>query len=117
MSVFNSISETTDKATSIGEKYIKDTRQYYKLKVFQQSASMLSMVTKLVIVGVLALFAILFFAIAGAITIGHHLENMAFGYLIVGGILIVLTLIAYSLGSLIDGKILRKLSKKFFGND
>lgn len=117
MSVFNSISETTDKATDIGEKYYHASRQYFKLKLFKKVASIVSIVTKLVIVGLLALAAVLFLAVSAAIAIGQELENVALGYLIVGGFLLLLTIITLSLGNVIDGKILKNLSDKFFEDD
>ncbi|TXD85206.1 hypothetical protein ESY86_01285 [Subsaximicrobium wynnwilliamsii] len=117
MSVFNSISETTDKATDIGEKYYNASLQYFKLKLFKRVASVLSIVAKLAIVGILALLTILFLAVSAAIAIGQELDNLALGYLIVGGILLLLAIIVVSLGSVIDGKILKNLSDKFWDDD
>ena len=34
MSVFENLHNTTDKATDLGEKYIKTSRQYFRLKIF-----------------------------------------------------------------------------------
>ena len=36
MDIVDSIRETNKKATSLGEKYLKTSCEYYKLKIFQQ---------------------------------------------------------------------------------
>jgi len=114
MSIIESLSESTDKATDIGEEYIDASREYYKLKIFKEFTTSLSLVTKILIFGILILFIAAFILIAAAIYIGNILENLAAGYLIVAGIISLLTLVAFSLRQKIDRKIIQKFSKKIF---
>ena len=51
MSVFESLNNTTDKATDIGERYIKASHQYLRLKIFQQLTSSVSLMAKVLIIG------------------------------------------------------------------
>ncbi len=114
MSLFNSINETTDKATNIGEKYFIASRDYFKLKLFKQTAIGLSYFSKLLIYSILLMLVIIFVSISGAFAIGNALESLSLGFLIVGGILLVITIIAFLLSKYIDNTIIKNLSKKFF---
>ncbi|WP_179346151.1 phage holin family protein [Winogradskyella ursingii] len=114
MSVFESFGDTTDKATDIGERYIKTSRQYFKLKVFQQLTFSISLLLKLLIIGGLAFVGILFLSVSLAIYIGDEMENRFMGYIVVGLIYLILALIAFFCKSVIDRKIISKISMKFF---
>ena len=112
--IFESINNTSDKAIDIGEKYIKDTQDYYKLKIFQQISSSVSLVAKVMIIGGLLFIGLIFLAVAAALAIGKYLDNVALGYVIVAGFFIVVSLIVYLTRSSINHKIIAKLSPKFF---
>ncbi|MBR9914409.1 MAG: hypothetical protein GYB32_06200 [Algicola sp.] len=114
MTVFESLNQTTDKATDTAETYIKTSQQYLKLKVFQQLTISLSLVTKLTIIGGLATLALIFIAVAGAIEIGEALGNLALGYATIALLFVLLAIIVYYLRHLIDKKIIKVISTKFF---
>ena len=116
MSLFGSFNETTDKATDIGEEYLNTSREYFKLKLFKQLVIVLSYLSKLVVYGILGTLVIIFISISAAIAIGNSVGSSALGFLIMGGILILLTLIALALSKNIDNSIIKKLAKKFFNN-
>jgi len=114
MSIIESLSESTDKATDIGEEYIDASREYYKLKIFKEFTASLSLVVKILIFGLLILFIAAFLLIAAAIWIGNILDNLAAGYLIVAGIIFLLALLVFSIRQKIDDKIIQSFSKKIF---
>ncbi|TXE19954.1 hypothetical protein ES692_01460 [Psychroserpens burtonensis] len=114
MTVFESLNETTDRATDTAEKYVKTSKEYFKLKVFQQLTLTLSLVTKFAVVGGLIAFSVIFTAVAGAIAIGEYLGNMSLGYLIIGAIFLLLSFIVYLLRSHINSKIISSMANKFF---
>ncbi len=114
MSLFDSINETTDQATDIGEKYFNASRDYFKLKIFKQLALGLGYATKLLIFSLIFMVALIFLAISAAIAIGNAVESEALGFLIVGGILVLLATIVVLLAKQIDNAVVRKLAKKFF---
>ena len=114
MAVFESLNKTTDKAVDNGEKYIKTSKDYLKLKVFQQLAMTLSLATKFAIFGGFIGLAVIFMATAGALAIGDAVNNLPLGFIIVGALLLVFCVIGYSLKNYIDKKIIVTLSSKFF---
>nr|WP_321223169.1 hypothetical protein [uncultured Psychroserpens sp.] len=114
MTVFESLNETTNKATETAEKYAQTSKEYFKLKVFQQLALSLSLVTKACIIGGLIVLALIFISVSAAIAIGHELENLAMGYLIVGVIYLILSIIVYLIRGKIDIKVITSVSDKFF---
>ena len=114
MSVFESINSTSEKATDIGEDYIKKSREYFKLKVFQQLSYTASMVGKAVIIGGVLFIGLIFLAVASAIALGDWLGHIALGYLVVGVIFLIVGFIIYKVRYLIDGKVIAKIQTKLF---
>jgi len=114
MGLIDSISATNSKATDVSERYIKTSYKYFKLKAFQQISISVGMVFKAIIIGGLALISIFLSAIALALYIGNAISNYPNGFLIVGIIFLTLSVIVYLLRGMIDKKIIKRLSKKFF---
>ena len=117
MSVFDSLGETADKATDTGEKFLKTSHQYFKLKVFQQITFSISMIAKLIAIGSFVFIGFIFGAVAGAIALGNTLESMSLGYLLVGLMFILIGVIIYVNRSFINKIVLEKLGSKFFSED
>lgn len=113
-SIFESINNTSEKAVDIGEKYIKDTQEYYKLKIFQQLTISISLVAKALVIGGLLFIGLIFLAVAAALEIGHQLGNAALGYVIVAAIFFIVGIIIYVSRGIINKKIIETLSLKFF---
>ncbi|MDY7396626.1 hypothetical protein UMM65_15355 [Aureibaculum sp. 2210JD6-5] len=114
MNIFESINESTTNAVKSGENYIRRSEEYFKLKIFQQLSLSLSALVKIAIIGGFIFLGLIFFAIAGAIALGKLLESIPLGILIVGLILVLFALIAFSLRKSIDKTLIRKFSKSFF---
>tara|TARA_R110002073_G_scaffold25862_1_gene85418 strand:+ start:563 stop:910 length:348 start_codon:yes stop_codon:yes gene_type:complete len=114
MGLFDSISATNDKATDVSERYIKTSYKYFKLKIFQQLSISEGMVFKAIVIGSLAFMSVFLSAIALALYIGEIKSNYPLGFLMVGIIFLILSVIAYYFKSFINRKIVKKLSKKYF---
>ncbi len=114
--LFESINNTSDKATEIGEKYIKDTHEYYRLKIFQQLTISISMVAKALIIGGILFIGLFLLAFAAAYAIGDWLNNVSLGYLIVAGLFLLIAIIVYYNRSYINKKVITKMSPKFFNS-
>ncbi|MTE27710.1 hypothetical protein [Winogradskyella ouciana] len=114
MSVFNDINNTTDKASEIGERYLKTSHQYFKLKVFQQLTLTMSLLAKILLIGGIVFIGIIFLAVALAIELGNVFESLVLGYLSVGIIFLAVALIIYSLRAKINRFIIKTFSLKFF---
>jgi len=114
MNIFESLNETSNKASDIGETYVSKSHQYVKLKIFQQLTQIMSLLGKMMLVGAFLFIAFLFLAFSAAIAIGYWLNNMAYGALTVGGIFLILAIIVYMLRKQIDGKFIKTMSKNYF---
>lgn len=111
MQLLNSIEQKTDKAQDLGEKYLKDTSEYYRLQFLLKSSKLLGFTAKLAIAGGLVVFSVLFLCIAGALYIGELLESYIQGFLIMGGIIFLFLFSTLLLGKSINNFMIRKLSK------
>ncbi len=116
MGLFESINETSGKMTDAGETYVKKSQEYLKLKVFQQISVSISFVTKALVIGSLLLVALFFMSFALALAIGEWLDNLALGYLIIGVVFLLGCVIAYYKRHIIERKIIKSLSSKFFNS-
>ena len=114
MSVFEDINYTTEKASHIGERYVKASHQYFRLKIFQQLTLSLSMATKVLIVGSFLFAGFIFMSIAAAIELGNTVNSVALGFLLVGLIYVVLSVIFYLLRGKFNTYIIKKVGLKFF---
>jgi len=100
----------------IGEKYLKDTQEYYKLKIFQQLTVSISMVAKVLVIGGLLFIGLIFMAVAAALAIGDWLDHVALGYVIVSVLFFIVGAIIYYKREFISHKVISKLSPKFFNS-
>ncbi|WOD44910.1 hypothetical protein [Hwangdonia lutea] len=114
MSLSESIGKTNAKATEIGEKYLKTSFDYYKLKIFQQLSISISMVFKAIIIGGLLLMGLCFLGIALAFAIGKAMDSYMLGFVIVGAVFIFLSVIALLTRKHINNMTVKALSEKFF---
>ena len=114
MNVFESINNTSEKASDIGERYIDKSFKYFKLKVFQQLTYTISMMGKALIIGAVLFIGLILLAISAAIAIGDALDHVALGYLIVGVAFMIIALIIYRVRYLVDAKMIAKFQTKFF---
>jgi hypothetical protein len=114
--IFESINNTTDSATEIGGKYLEDTQEYFKLKVFQQLTMSISMITKAFVIGGLLFIGLIFLSVAAALALGSYIDNMALGYIIVAAFYLICGGIIYSKRAIINEKIIVKMSPKFFNS-
>lgn len=114
MSVFEHINQTSSQAVDKGEEYLKKSHEYYRLKIFQQLTSTVSLLVKAVAVGAFVLVGLLFLSISLAIAIGNALDSVSLGYLIVGGLFVIISVLIYLFRSSINNKVIVSLSKTFF---
>ena len=116
MALFDSIEETSKKAADLAEDYVRTSRAYIRLKVFQQLTISISLITKTVLIGGLLLIGVIFIAIAMVIFIGDLLGSMALGCVLVALLFIIAGAVVYSFREKIDSLIIKKMSPKFFDN-
>lgn len=116
MALFDSIEETSKKAADLAEAYVKTSRSYIRLKVFQQLTISISLIAKTVLIGGLLLIGAIFIAIALVIFLGELLGSVALGCILVAVLFIIGGTIIYFFRHKIDALIIKKMSSKFFDN-
>lgn len=114
---FEEFRHQADQVQNEAKQYLESSVEYYKLwgfKVLMKSAA-LSLKTLIVI---LCLTLVFFFgSVAAALAIGQSMDNMAMGFLILGGFyLVLLILIILLRETIIEGPMLRKFSDIFFND-
>lgn len=114
MNIFESINDTSNKASDIGERYIDTSFEYLKLKVFQQLTFTISMMGKALVIGAVLFIGLIFLAISAAIAIGDALGQIALGYLIIGGFFLIMSFGIYKMRRRFDAKIIAKFQTIFF---
>jgi hypothetical protein len=114
MNVFKSLDKSSSEARNIGEKYLKASHKYLRLKIFQQLTLSLSLIIKFFAIGSFVFLACLFFAITAAMAIGHALDDLMMGCLIVAVILILLALLIFFTRKSIERIVIKTVATKFF---
>ena len=114
MSLFKSLENSSVKAKNIGEKYVKASHQYLRLKIFQQLTLSLSLIIKIFAIGSFLFLALMFLAITTAIAIGNMLESLTMGCLIVAAILILVASLIYYMRKAIERIVIKAISIKYF---
>ncbi|OMP32804.1 MULTISPECIES: hypothetical protein [Mangrovimonas] len=114
MNLFESLNEASSKAVDSGEVFLIKSKEYAKLKVFEQLTISMSLLGKALLIGSFILIGFFFFAIAAAIALGRVLDDYALSTTIVGGFFLLLALLVYLLRHLINKKVIQTMSHKFF---
>ncbi|QLG44961.1 hypothetical protein [Costertonia aggregata] len=114
MGIIDALDETSSEAAEKGEAYVRTTKKYYELKVFQQLAILSSTGCKAAIYGILCTLGLIFMAVAAASALNVYFDHAALGYLIVALSFFVIIAIVYTLRNKIERMVIRKLSENYF---
>ena len=114
---FEELKENTENIQDQAQAYIESNIAYYKLKSFKVAMKFTTLIFKFAFVFLLFLIVLMFFSVAGALAIGKTLDNYVFGFLIIGGVYLVITVIVFLFkDKIIEGPILEKFSEIFFND-
>ncbi|MCX2720746.1 phage holin family protein [Lentiprolixibacter aurantiacus] len=94
--------------------YVEHSLEYAKLKSFKISMVLVTYFAKVVLIGVLAILTLLFLSLAASFALGEELDNLLYGFLIVGLIYLLLAFVGYVLREKLNKPILRMFSKHYF---
>src|SRR6056297_1308847 len=114
MGIIEALDTTSSEAASKGEEYIKLTKKYYELKVFQQLAIVFSIGCKALIYGILSTLGLIFLAITAAVSLNTYFEDASTGYLTVGLLFFILMMLVFLIRKRIEKYIIFKLSQNYF---
>ncbi|RKN80405.1 hypothetical protein [Ulvibacterium marinum] len=94
--------------------YLENSEEYLKLKVFKVLMGMITSGAQIILVGAIALLALLILSLAASFVIGEALDSSYYGFVIVGTAYVFIAIICYLLRDRLNGPILRKFSKHYF---
>jgi hypothetical protein len=112
---FEELKENTEEIQDQIHAYIQGNVSYYKLWGFKVAMKSTTMIFKFSLIFLCLAMVLLFCSIAGAMAIGQSLESYPLGFLIIGGIYLVVTSLLFLIkDKVIEGPILEKFSEIFF---
>src|SRR5690606_8968536 len=108
---FEEIKENAEELKRQTQELIDANVRYYKLWGFKILMKSTTMMLKIFLLAIMLSIVTIFFSIAIALGIGYALDNLAYGFLIVGGIyLIGAILVYYVQDKIVEGPILSRFS-------
>lgn len=114
MSLRKEITYNISELKSEAQNLIDANINYYKLLGCKISSKTLGLVVRIFALIIVVSLALIFLSVAAGFALGYYLENNALGFLIVGGVYILLALIVYFFRkTIIETPILRKMSEIF----
>jgi sterol desaturase/sphingolipid hydroxylase (fatty acid hydroxylase superfamily) len=114
---FEEIKEELQQIQHESKAYVESSITYYKLWGFKVAMKSTSVILKFLIIVLCLSMVLLFLSIAAAIAIGYALNNLAYGFLIIGGIYVIFTILIFLLrDKMIEGKVMAKFSEIFFND-
>lgn len=114
---FEELKENADIIQDQVQTYIENSLAYYKLRTFKVTMKSTTMMLKFTLILLCFCMVLLFFSIALAFAIGTYLESYPYGFLIVGGIYLVFTVILFFVNEkIVEGPLLEKFSDIFFND-
>ena len=114
---FEELKEHTEDVQKEAQAYIENSVAYYKLWGFKVAMKSTTMMLKFALIAIALMMVLLFCSVAGAFAIGNALNSYALGFLIVGGIYLVITALLFLIkDKVVEGPILEKFSEIFFND-
>lgn len=114
---FEELEQNTENIRTETQAYIESSLDYYKLKSFKIAMKSMTFILKISLIVIFLLMVLLFCSIAGAFAIGTYFGSNALGFLTVGGIYLLFTLLVFLFkDKIIEGPILEKFSEIFFND-
>lgn len=114
---FEELKENAENMQHQAQSYIESNVAYYKLRGFKVAMKSVTMIFKFTLIVVCFLMVLLFISISAAFAIGNYLNSNALGFLIVGGIYLILTGLLFTIkDKTVEGPILEKFSEIFFND-
>lgn len=94
--------------------YIKNSDEYVKLKIFKILMKNITAFAKILLIGSVFLIALLLISLAVSFGIGQAMDNIFYGFLIVGLFYFILGAICYVFREKLNKPLLRRFSKYYF---
>lgn len=114
---FDDLKEHTETIQDQAKVYFESHMAYYKLWGFKVAMKSTTLILKFTLILVCFSMVLLFSSIAAAFAIGQYLESNAYGFLAVGGMYLLATILLFFIkDKIVEGPILEKFSEIFFND-
>lgn len=114
---FEELKENTEKIQEHTKVYIDSHLAYYKLWGFKVAMKSTTLIFKFTLILVCFSMVLIFGSFAAAYAFGSLLESNALGFLVVGGIYLLITILLFFIkDKMVEGPILEKFSEIFFND-
>lgn len=111
------LKEDFEKIKVDAKAYLDLNVEYFQLLGLKISCKAFSLILKIFLLALFLSIALLFLSIAGAFALGNLLESYTLGFLLVGVIYLLITLVIYlNRKKIIDIPVIKKLSEMFYEN-
>lgn len=115
---FEELKENTEDIQEQIQAYIQSNVSYYKLWGFKVAMKSTTMILKFTLIFLCLSMVLLFCSIAGALAIGKYFDSYCLGFLIIGGIYLLLSGLLFTIrDKFFEGSVLEKFSEIFFNDD
>lgn len=111
---FENVKENLSDAEATIKSYAESSGEYYKLKAFKFLMKGVTSITKGLMVGSFLFLALLFLSFAASYGIGQALGNMFYGFLVIGGLYMLIGILSFVLRNTLNKPLLRKFSEYYF---
>lgn len=114
---FEDLKEHTDIIQEQAKVYFESNLAYYKLWGFKVAMKSTTLIFKFVLIALCLAMVLVFASVALAFAISAALESYALGFLAVGGIYFIATILLFFIkDKMVEGPILEKFSEIFFND-
>ncbi|ASO06972.1 hypothetical protein GQ41_1760 [Arenibacter algicola] len=94
--------------------YLENSEEYAKLKIFKVLMELVTIFAQTLLIGALALLALVLLSWAASNALNEALESAYLGYLLIGMSYVLIAVICYFLRNRLNGPVLRTFSKHYF---
>ncbi|MEC4113232.1 hypothetical protein [Myroides pelagicus] len=114
---FNEVKSEMTNIKENSEEFIQSTLEYYRLWGFKVSVKAGTIFMTLLLVALFSMMAMLFISLFAAYAIGEMCGSLSVGFLIVGLVYILVTILAYACRrSIVERPFIKKLSEIVFND-
>lgn len=94
--------------------YVEHSDEYLRLRIFKVVMHHITGITQVVLIGIGFVFALLFLSFAACLALSDELNSYFSGFIIVGGLYVLLGIMLYVFREKLNAPILKKFSKHYF---
>lgn len=115
---FERLTDNLNKVVERLEDYGTSTAEYYKLRLFKSAMKFSTSLVNMLVIGFIAFLFLIFISIGGALYLSSVIGNSFSGFLIIGGLYLVVLLLVIFVGKgFIEQRMLLKFSDLLIEDD